>query len=88
MNAVVENLDVILRLLYRMGKVENSVLKVENSVQKVENSVQKVENSVQKVENSTAQNAEDIKCLKQEMEHQHAEKEKYSKRGMIFLTPK
>ena len=74
MNAVVENLDVILKLLYRMEKVENSVLKVENSVQTVEN--------------STAQNAEDIKCLKQEMEHQHAEKEKYSKKGMILLTPK
>ena len=74
MNADVESLDVILKLLYRMGKVENSVLKVENSVQKVEN--------------STAQNAKDIKCLKQEMEQQYAEKEKYSKRGMILLTPK
>ena len=60
MNAVVENLDVILKLLYRMEKVENS----------------------------TAQNAEDIKGLKQEMEHQHAEKGKYSKKGMILLTPK
>ena len=48
-----------------------------------------VENSVAKVENNTAKNAEDIKRLKQRMEHEHAEKKNYlefvEKKGIILF---